>query len=100
MKRPIHPGEVLKEDVLNPLGLSANKLAAALDIPTNRLTEIIGGRRAVSADTALRLARYLGTTPQFWLALQSDYDLDTARAAEKEILSKVRPRRKKLLVVA
>jgi len=74
-KRPVHPGEVLSEDVLAPLAISANKLAQALRVPTNRITEIIAGRRTVTADTALRLSRYLGTSPEFWLGLQAEYCL-------------------------
>ena len=76
---PIHPGEVLAEDFMAPRGLSANQLALDLRVPANRLSEVIRGRRSISADTALRLARYFGTTPALWLNLQSSYDLELAR---------------------
>jgi addiction module HigA family antidote len=75
---PVHPGEVLLEEFLTPLGLSQNKLALAIRVPARRINEIVHGTRGVSADTALRLARYFGTTAQFWLGLQSRYDLDVA----------------------
>jgi len=74
----MHPGRTIVEDVLRPLGMSVNALAKDLHIPTTRLNDIVRGRRGVSADTALRLARYLGTTAQFWLNLQSAYDLRVA----------------------
>ena len=76
---PIHPGEILEEEFMKPLGLSANALAHALDVPVTRVSEIVRGRRGITADTALRLARLLGTTPEFWLGLQSDFDLRVAR---------------------
>ena len=79
---PIHPGETIKEDVLKPLGMSVNRLAKALAIDATRLNEIVRGRRGVSADTALRLARYLGTTAEFWIGLQLDYDLRVARQSK------------------
>ena len=72
---PVHPGEVLAEDYLAPLGMSANALALALRVPANRLTDIIRGKRSISADTALRLARHFGTSAQLWMGLQSQYDL-------------------------
>lgn len=75
---PIHPGEILAEDFMAPRSLSANRLALDLHIPANRLTEIIRGRRAITADTALRLARYFDTSPELWLGLQFDYDLEKA----------------------
>jgi len=88
--RPVHPGEILKEDVLSAMGLSANALAHELRVPVTRISEILHGRRAITADTALRLARYLGTTAQFWLSLQASYDLKVAeqtlgRKIEREI---------------
>ncbi len=70
-----HPGETLREDFLKPLGMSMNKLALELRVPATRLTEIVHGRRGITADTALRLARYFNTTPKFGLNLQSSYDL-------------------------
>ncbi len=88
---PTHPGDVLLEDIMKPLGLSANKVAMAMRVPLTRVTEIIGHKRAVTADTALRLARCFGTTAQFWLNLQAKYDLAIAeeeKAAEiaREVL--------------
>jgi len=74
---PIHPGEVLKT-VLDDAAITANALALALRIPANRLTEIVNGRRSISADTALRLARYFGTSAQMWMNLQAKYDLEAA----------------------
>ena len=73
---PIHPGEVLLHDFLDGLGLSQYRLAHDITVPPRRINEIVHGKRAISADTALRLARYFGTSPQFWLNLQSRYDLD------------------------
>ncbi len=89
---PIHPGEVLAEDYMAPRGVSANKLALDLHVPANRLTEIIRGRRALTADTALRLARYSDTSPTFWMNLQSRYDLELTRyergaAIEREVMA-------------
>ena len=75
--RPVHPGEILAEE-LEELGLSANALAKALDVPSNRVTAILKGQRGVTADTALRLARYFGTTPQLWQNLQMAFDLRVA----------------------
>ena len=75
-----HPGEILAEEFLKPLGLSANALALALRVPANRIGAIVSGRRAVTADTALRLARYFGTTPDFWMNLQAMHDLTKAQA--------------------
>jgi addiction module HigA family antidote len=76
-----HPGEVLKEDYLVPLGMSARALAAELGVSANRVSEIVRGERDVTADTALRLARYFGTDPRFWLNLQAAHDLSKAQAA-------------------
>lgn len=75
---PIHPGEFLREDFLAPLGLSANALALALRVPVTRISEIVRERRGITADTALRLARYFGTTPDFWMKMQMAYDLALA----------------------
>jgi addiction module HigA family antidote len=75
---PIHPGEYLREDFLVPLGLSANALAIALRVPVTRISEILRERRGITADTALRLARYFGTTPDFWMKMQMSYDLAVA----------------------
>jgi addiction module HigA family antidote len=91
--RPIHPGEILREEFLTPLDLSAHALAQALRVPATRIGEIVNERRAISPDTALRLARYFGTTPEFWLNLQTAYDLRTARAAlSEQIEQEVEPR--------
>ena len=90
---PIHPGEIVREEVLGHLNLSVNQLAKLLAIDTARLNEIVRGRRGITADTALRLARYLGTSPEFWLKLQVHYELRIARQAkQKEIERAVRPR--------
>ena len=78
---PIHPGEVLLEEFLKPMGLSQNRLALSIGVHPRRINEIVLGKRRVTAETALRLARYFGTSPQFWLGLQSDYDLDMASDA-------------------
>jgi len=91
--RPIHPGEILREDVLAEFGMSANALAKALRVPANRITAILNEERGITADTALRLSRYLGTTPEFWLNLQASYDLRTAeRHVGKVIARAVKPR--------
>lgn len=76
---PIHPGEVLLEDFLGPLEISQYRLAHAISVPPRRINEIVHGNRAVTADTALRLARFFGTSAQFWLNLQARYDLETER---------------------
>ena len=75
-----HPGEILREEFLHPLGMSARALAAEIGVPANRLTEVAAGRRAVSADTAIRLGKYFGNDPRFWLNLQAAYDLSKAEA--------------------
>ena len=75
---PVHPGEVLLEEFLKPMGISQNRLALDLRVPTRRVNELVLGNRRLSPDTALRLARYFGNSPQFWLGLQLDYDLDIA----------------------
>jgi addiction module HigA family antidote len=86
---PIHPGEILAEEFMVPLGLSANALAKALDVPVTRISEIVRGRRGVTADTALRLARYFATSPDLWLGLQAEYDL---RVAERQAGAEIRRR--------
>jgi len=73
---PVHPGEILQEEFLLPMGLSQNALARRLGVPPRRINEIVHGTRRVTADTALRLARFFGTSPEFWLGLQLDYELD------------------------
>jgi addiction module HigA family antidote len=92
--RPIHPGEVLREEFLVPLEMSANRLAHLLEVPANRITEIVGERRAITAETALRLSRAFDTTPEFWLNLQQAYEL---RSAERELgpaLKSIKPIKK------
>ena len=94
MKRmpPIHPGETLREDFLKPLGLTANRLAMELMVPVTRVNDIARGKRAITADTALRLSRYFGTTPQFWMNLQANYELELAEDARgAEIAVRIRP---------
>ncbi len=92
---PIHPGEILREDFLRPLGLSANRLALDIHVPVTRITDILRGRRAITTDTALRLARYFGITPEFWLNLQRDYELEVAQDTTLAIVEReVRPLRK------
>ena len=75
----VHPGEVLLEEFLKPMGVSQNRLARDIGVPPRRINEIVLGMRAITADTALRLARYFGTTEGFWMGLQSDYDIEEAR---------------------
>ena len=84
--RPIHPGEVLREEFLVPLGITAHALAMALKVPAPRINDIVRERRSITPDTALRLARYFGTTPQFWVNLQASYDL---KIAERELGSRI-----------
>ena len=91
---PIHPGETLREDFLKPLGLTANRLAIELQVPVTRVNDIVRGKRAITADTALRLARYFGTTPQFWMNLQTNFDLELAEDERgAEIAGRIRPHR-------
>jgi addiction module HigA family antidote len=85
---PVHPGEVLLEEFLKPMGLSQNRLALDISVPPRRINEIVLGKRSITADTALRLARYFGNSPQFWLGLQKDYDLDVAAEALGERLER------------
>lgn len=85
---PVHPGEVLLEEFLKPMGLSQNRLAIEIGVHARRINEIVLGKRRVTADTALRLARFFGTSPQFWMGLQSDYDLDVAEDALGDRLQK------------
>ena len=89
---PVHPGEVLLEEFLKPMNLSQNRLALNMGVPARRINEIVLGKRSVTADTALRLGRYFQMSPQFWLGLQMDYDLDIAAAALSNRLDReVRP---------
>lgn len=87
----IHPGEVLLDEFLRPMEISQNALARAIGVPPRRINEIVLGKRSVSADTALRLARALGTSEQFWMGLQADYDLEEARKSAAHELRKVQP---------
>jgi len=75
---PIHPGEILREEFLSPLGMSANELALALRVPATRINDIVNERRGITADTALRLSRYFGTTPKFWMNMQASWELEVA----------------------
>ena len=91
---PVHPGEILREDLMKPLGLTVNGLARELKIPVNRMSEIVNGRRALNADAALRLSRYFGNTPEFWINLQAAYDLRvTIHSSASRIEREVRPRK-------
>ncbi len=84
---PVHPGEVLLEEFFKPMNLSQNQLALAMRVPARRINEIVHGKRRMPADTALRLARYFGVSPRFWLGLQMDYDLDVA---EDEVSERIK----------
>ena len=75
---PIHPGEILREEFLSPLGMSANQLALALRVPATRINDIVNEKRGITADTALRLSRYFGTTPKFWTNMQASWELEVA----------------------
>lgn len=89
--RPIHPGEVLREEFLKPMGLSAHALAMALHVSAPRINDIVRERRAVTADTAMRLARFFGMSAEFWMGLQSDYDMAVARDTLVDELARIRP---------
>ncbi len=86
---PIPPGEILYEEFMKPMGISINALARDIDVPPNRVSEIVNGKRAITADTALRLGKYFGVSPETWLDLQSDYDL---RVARRTLWKRVEPR--------
>ena len=87
----IHPGEILLEEFLAPMGLSQNRIARAMGVPPRRINEIVHGKRSITADTALRLARYFGTSEQFWMGLQADHDLEAARRQLGRRLDQVEP---------
>ncbi len=87
---PIHPGEVLMADFIEPLGITQHKVAVAIDVPPRRINEIVHGTRRISADTALRLARYFGTSERFWINLQSRYDLEVERDRILPVLAEIR----------
>jgi len=88
--RPIHPGEVLREEFLIPFGLSAHALTIALQVPAPRINDIVRERRAVTPDTALRLSVFFGVSAEFWMGLQTDYDMVKARAALRDTLAHIR----------
>ncbi len=90
--RPVHPGEILREDFLRPSGLTSSALAIALLVPAPRINEIVRERRGITADTALRLARYFGNTPEFWMGLQDEYDLEVGRVGLGDALERIVPR--------
>ena len=85
---PIHPGEILREEFILPCGLSQNALARALHVPPRRVNEIVLGKRSITADTALRLARYFGTSAELWTGLQGDFDLRRARLEKAEVIER------------
>jgi len=88
--RAIHPGEVLREEFLLPHGLSAHALAMALQVPAPRINDIVRERRAITVDTALRLAKFFGTSAEFWLGLQTDYDMAMARESMRDAIERIR----------
>lgn len=88
---PVHPGDVLLTEFLEPLGVTQHRLALAVGVPTRRINEIVHGKRGVSADTALRLSRFFGTTDRFWLNLQSRYDLEVERDRLADTLDRIEP---------
>ena len=88
---PIHPGEILMEEFLEPLAVSQNRLAVAIGVPPRRINEIVHGKRRITADTALRLARYFGTTDRFWLNLQTYYDLEVEKDQLGNTLDQIEP---------
>ena len=87
--RPIHPGEVLREEFLIPLGINAHALSMALQVPAPRIHEIVHERRSITVDTAMRLSKYFGTSAQFWLGLQNDYDMAVAQTTMSEALGRI-----------
>lgn len=88
---PIHPGEILAEEYLAPLGITQHKLAVAIDVPPRRINEIVHGARRISADTALRLSRYFSTSERFWMNLQGRYDLEVQRDRLGDTLDEIQP---------
>jgi addiction module HigA family antidote len=93
-RAPVHPGRIMKEDLLSPLGLSVNQLAKELHVPANRLSQIVRGIRAITPDTSLRLGRYFGFSPDFWLRLQMHHDFELARRTSfSKIEKEVQPRK-------
>ena len=90
-RAPTHPGEMLLEEFLNPMGLTQRELAAGIRVPYQRVNELVRGKRGITPSTALRLSRYFGNTPDFWMNLQQSWDLYQAQAAEQEDLKKIQP---------
>ena len=88
---PVHPGEILMEDFLKEMGITQHKLAVSIGVPPRRINEIVHGKRAVTADTALRLGKYFGMSPQFWLGLQTQYDLDVAEDKSLAEIEQIQP---------
>lgn len=90
----VHPGEILNEEFLTPLNISAYRLAKDTEIPQTRISQIIKGKRSITADTALRLSLYFGTSPKFWLGLQDDFDIEEESKNKKEVFKRIKPMRK------
>jgi antitoxin HigA-1 len=88
---PIHPGEVLMDEYLEPLGVTQHRLAVAIGVPPRRINEIVHGKRRITADTALRMARYFGTSERFWMNLQGRYDLEVERDRLVDMLDEIKP---------
>lgn len=88
--RPIHPGEVLREEFIVPMGLTAHALAMELQVPAPRINDIVRERRGITADTALRLAQFFGTSGEFWMGLQDDYEMAMARGSMSDVLGRIR----------
>lgn len=91
MIEPIHPGEILLEDFLNGFGITQNKLAVSIGVPPRRINEIVHGKRGITADTAIRLARYFGTSEEFWMNLQSNYELRIERRVNQDSVAAITP---------
>ena len=87
--RPIHPGEILREEFLQPLDMTGHALAMAIQVPAPRINDVVRERRAVTVDTALRLSKYFGTSGEYWMGLQTDFDMATARMAMADVLSRI-----------
>jgi len=90
----IHPGEILNEEFLIPMGISAYRLSKDTEIPQTRISMILKGKRSITADTALRLSIYFGTSPKFWLGLQDDYDIEEERKSKKDLFNRIKKIRK------
>jgi addiction module HigA family antidote len=87
-----HPGDTIREDFLVPLGMTPYRLAKSIGVDPTRILDILGGNRSITADTALRLSRFLGSSPEFWLGLQAEYDLREARRSKSDVYSRIEPR--------